>query len=103
MGEFATRTAEEPVRKRSYTPPSRPPRRKNGEGGNGRQDKRLIRFMLCLKTLPEIQGPLYLDLVSEALQLSIDEIVRLVDDCRRHGRALSVEKDQTGRPFILIY
>jgi hypothetical protein len=59
--------------------------------------------MLCLKTLPEIPGPLYLDLVSEALQLSIDEIMKLVDDCRRHGRALSVEKDQTGRPFILIY
>ena len=59
--------------------------------------------MLCIKTLPDIDGPLYLDLVSEALQLSIDEIVKLVEDCRSHGRALSLEKDQHGRPFILIY
>lgn len=103
MGEMPTKTAEEPVRKHSYTPPPRPPRRKNGEGSDGHQDKRLIRFMLCIKTLPDVDGPLYLDLVSEALQLSIEEIVKLVDDCRRHGRALSLEKDQAGRPFILIY
>jgi hypothetical protein len=100
---MSTKTAESPVWKRPYTLPPRPPKRKNGNGSNGQQDKRLIRFMLCIKTLPDIDGPLYLDLVSEALQLSIDEIVSLVEDCRRHGRALSLEKDQTGRPFILIY
>jgi hypothetical protein len=88
-----------------WHPSSAPPRqerRNKDAAGNGQSNKRITRFLLYLKELTTIDGPLYLDLVSEDLHISLGEIVKLVEESRKRGRSVSVEKDQTGRKFILI-
>lgn len=95
----------QPAQHSVWHPSSAPPRlerRNKDAAGNGQSNKRITRFLLYLKELTTIDGPLYLDLVSEDLHISLGEIVTLVEESRRRGRSVSVEKDQTGRKFILI-
>ena len=94
-------SAEGSVGHPSSAPP-RPERHNKDAAGNGQRNKRITRFLLYLKELTTIEGPLYLDLVSEDMHVSMGEIIKLVEESRKRGRALSVERDQTGREFILI-